>query len=138
MKKQLAMLTLFAVSVFSQPLSSEVFSTLDREVAGLMDAWVIITEERNGGSAGLFMAGTAILRAEAAYEAAVHCSREYLPREVVDSWVIYLKASADCIDQFQKAVRLYGTADKEEILLAAFSRWETRGREFLESVQTTR
>ena len=129
---------LFAVSVFSQPLSSEVFSTLDREVAGLMDAWVSMTDERSDGPEGLFLAGTAILRAETAYETAFLSGTEALPPEVLDSWIMYLKASADCIGHFREAVKFYGTADKEEILLASFARWETRGREFLESVQTTR
>jgi len=129
---------LYAVSGFSQPLCVEVFSTLDREVAGLMDAWVNMTEGRSGESAGLFAAGTAILRAKAAYEAAAISTDEALPAEIADSWAAYLKSSADCINHFREAVGSFGTAAAEEVLLASFARWETRGEEFLESVQSTR
>ncbi len=138
MMKQLIILMLFAVLAFSQSIDSETFSSLDREVAGLMDAWVNITEDRGDESFGLFMAGTAILRAEAALEVAILSNGETLPAEVLDSWTAYLKSSADCINVFKESVGSTHTASSEEILLASFARWETRGGEFLESVQSTR
>lgn len=67
---------IFAVYAPSQPLSPEILTSLDREVAGLMDAWVYMTEGGNNSSAGLFMAGTAILRAEAAFEVAVQSDND--------------------------------------------------------------
>lgn len=137
MMKQLVILMLFVVSVLARSLSTEVFCTLDREVAGLMDAWVNMKEGRSGESAGLLLAGNAILRAEAALEVAILSNDETLPAEVSSSWTTYLKSSADCISNFRKAVGSSGTAS-EEFLLASFTRWETRGEEFLESVQSTR
>ncbi len=136
--KQFVILILFAVSAFSQALSSEVFCTLDREVAGLMDAWVSLTEGRSSESEGLFTAGTAVLRAEAAYEVATLSGVEILPAEVTASWTRYLKSSADCIYHFRDAMGSSDTAGEEEVLFAAFARWETQGEEFLESVQSTR
>ncbi len=124
--------------MFPQSLSSEVFSTLDREVAGLMDAWVNMTEGRSNESAGLFLSGTALLRTEAAFEVAILCNAEALPAEVLNSWTAYLKSSADCINAFRETVGASNTAVAEEILLASFARWETAGEEFLESVQSTR
>lgn len=136
--KQLVLLMLMAVLAFSQSISSETFSSLDREVAGLMDAWVNILEDRGNESSGLFIAGTAILRAEAALEVATLSNDEILPAEVLDSWTAYLKSSADCINVFRESVGSIRTASSDEILIASFARWETRGREFLESVQSTR
>ncbi len=136
--KQLIILVFCALPVLSQSLSSETFTTLDREIAGLMDAWVNLTEGCSDESAGLFMAGTAILRAEAAIEIAVTDNCEALPSEVSLSWTSYLKSSADCITFFREAVGKPHSAESEEILLASFARWETSGEEFLESVQSTR
>ncbi len=138
MMKQLAILVLFVVPAFSQPLSADAFSTLDREVAGLMDAWVNMAEGRSDESAGLFIAGTAILRAETAYGIAVISSSDALPAEVIDSWFAYLKSSADCINHFREAAGSVSTAATEKVLLASFARWETQGEKFLESVQSTR
>ncbi len=138
MMKQLIILVFCALPVLSQSLSSETFTTLDREIAGLMDAWVNLTEGCSNESAGLFMAGTAILRAEAAIEIAVSDNSEALPSEVYLSWISYLKSSADCINLFREAVGKPQSAESEEILLASFARWETSGEEFLESVQSTR
>lgn len=103
-----------------------------------MDAWVNMIEGRGNESAGLFMAGTAILRAEAAFEASILTDYQAFPPEVLISWSAYLKSSADCINIFRKAVGSSDTAAVEEILLASFTRWETTGEEFLESVQSTR
>lgn len=139
MMKQLSALLIFAVFALAQPLSPEIFSSLDREVAGLMDAWVHMREGRDNSSAGLFMAGTAILRAEAAFDAAVLCDKDLLPVEVAEFWTAYLKSSADCINIFRKAVGSLATSDEvEELLLASFARWVTTGEELLESVQSTR
>lgn len=139
MMKQLSVLLIFAVSALAQPLSPEIFSSLDREVAGLMDAWVYMIEGRSNNSPGLFMAGTAILRAEAAFDAAILCENDLLPVEVAEFWTAYLKSSADCINSFRKAVGSLATSDEvEELLLASFARWETTGEELLESVQSTR
>jgi len=138
MVKQFAVLMLFAASVFPQSSGTEVFSTLDREIAGLMDAWVIMVEGRDDKSAGLFMAGTAILRAETAFEASILYNDQNFPPEVLTSWTAYLKSSADCINIFRKAVGSSDTTTEEEFLLASFARWETTGEEFLESVQSTR
>ena len=138
MMKQLIMLVLFVVSMLAQPLTPEGFINLDREVAGLMDSWVYLLEGRGDESAGLFIAGTAILRAKAAYETAVHCNVAALPPEVDEAWTRYLKSSADCIISFREAVGSADTAIMEEVLLASFTRWETTGEEFLESVQSTR
>jgi len=103
-----------------------------------MDAWVYMTEGGNNSSAGLFMAGTAILRAEAAFEVAVQSDNDLLPVEVIESWTAYLKSSADCINMFRRAVGSLTTSEAEELLLASFARWETAGEELLESVQSTR
>ena len=138
MMKQLLILAFCALPMLSQPLSVESFTTLDREIAGLMDSWVNLIEGCSNESAGLFMAGTAILRAEAALEVAASNSREALPSEVSVSWVSYLKSSADCIIFFQEAVGRPYSVELEEVLLASFARWETSGEEFLESVQSTR
>jgi len=130
-----------AVSVvlaFSQPLSTEEFSTLDREVAGLMDTWICMSEDESSEATGVLAAGTAVLRAEAALEAALFCDTQELPPEVVTSWVSYLKSSADCIRVFRQAVGSSDASSLEDVLLASFARWETSGGEFLESVQSTR
>jgi hypothetical protein len=136
--KQSAMVLFFFVSAFSQPLSSDAFCSLDREVAGLMDAWVLFTESGSLEGEGLLAAGTAILRAEAAYSNAVKCTSDFLPEEVAVSWVTYLKSSADCINSLRKAVGSSSTAVMGDVVLASFARWETQGEEFLESVQSTR
>ncbi len=131
----------FAVSAalaLSQPLSTEEFSTLDREVAGLMDAWVTVSNSGSSETAGVFAAGTAALRAEAALETALHRNTEELPPEVRNSWIRYLKSSADCIRVFRQAFGSSNTSSLEDVLLASFAKWETCGREFLESVQSTR
>ena len=138
MMKQLLILVFCALPLLAQSLSVETFTTLDREIAGLMDAWVNLTEGRSNESAGLFMAGTAILRAETALEAASSNSSEALPSEVHAAWVTYLKSSADCIVFFREAVGQTYSAESEEVLLTSFTRWETSGEEFLESVQSTR
>jgi len=138
MMKLQAVFLIFAVSAFSRPLSSDSFCSLDREVAGLMDAWVVLAESGNNDSSGLFTAGTAILRAEMAYADASGCSTGSLPEEVAISWIAYLKSSADCISHFRKTVAVSDSAVMEDMLLASFARWETQGEEFLESVQSTR
>jgi hypothetical protein len=127
-----------AVLAFSQPLSTEEFSTLDREVAGLMDAWISMSEDESSETTGVLAAGTAVLRAEAALEAALLCDTGELPPEVKSSWINYLKSSADCIRVFRQAVGSSNTSSLEDVLLASFARWETSGGEFLESVQSTR
>lgn len=105
-----------------------------------MDAWIILTEGNRSTSAGLFVAGTAILRAEAAFTVAVLADDESLPDEVKKSWTAYLKSSADCINDFRMVVGSSDSLENEndEVLLTSFARWETRGGEFLESVQSTR
>jgi len=131
----------FAVSValaFSQPLSTEEFSTLDREVAGLMDAWISVSEDGSGETPGVFAAGTAVLRAKAALETALLCDTGELPPEAGSSWIRYLKSSADCIRVFSKAIGSSNASSLEDVLLTSFARWETCGGEFLESVQSTR
>jgi hypothetical protein len=127
-----------AILAFSQPLSTEEFSTLDREVAGLMDAWIRMSEDESSEATGVLEAGTAVLRAEAALEAALLCGTEELPPEVKNSWVNYLKSSADCIRVFRQTVGSSDTSSMEDVLIASFARWETSGGEFLESVQSTR
>ncbi len=123
---------------FSQRLSTEDFSTLDREIAGLMDAWVNISEGQRTDATGLFTAGTAVLRAEKAFQNAKLCNVETLPAQVDSCWSNYLKSSADCIIIFQMAIGSSSFSSSENNLLTTFARWETCGEEFLESVQSTR
>jgi hypothetical protein len=141
MKKQLSILFVFTASVVLArpvPVTTETFSTLDREVAGIMDVWMGLVEQRSDESSGLFAAGTAVLRAEAALENALNCETDALPPEVLSSWITYLKSSTDCISTFRKAISSPGTSSFEETLLASFARWETNGGKFIESVQSTR
>lgn len=136
--KQLIILMVVTIVVFAQPMDSITFCTLDREVAGLMDALLIITTGQDDESTGVFTAGTAILRAEAALQAAILCDDSALPDEVLKPWTEYLKSSADCITHFRKVVGFPDSKTNKEVLLASFALWETTAEEFLESIQSTR
>lgn len=115
-------------------VNTDVFSSVDRETAGLMDAWVRVRMDERG----MFLAGTAVIRAETALSFACSASTGDLPEEVAKQWKRYLKASADCLFNFQRAIGDVSCSESEEKLLASFARWTTSGEEFLNSVQSTR
>lgn len=138
MKLQLFYLFLAVACAFAQPVTTEVFTTLDREISGLMDAWVLAEEEQSNSISGLFTTGTAILRAEFAFQAAYNCNSNNLPEIVASSWNQYLKSSADCISYMKKALAPSNSSITEEVLLSSFIRWEATAERFLESVQSTR
>lgn len=110
------------------------FCSLDREIAGLMDAWTLSMN----GSGGDFTTGTAMIRAEAALNAALQAEPDNMPEEAGKAWVSYLKASADCLFSFRLAAGGEDGTESEENLLASFTRWTTAGEEFLNAVQSTR
>ena len=116
-------------------VNTDTFCSVDREIAGLIDSWIALPREDSGG---LLSAGIALQRAEAAYAAAAEEETGNLPEEVSLRWSSYLKASADCIAAFRTAVSGAGNPGTEDILIASFNRWVTRGEEFLNSVQSTR
>ena len=138
MKIQLIFLFLIATYVFAQPVTTETFTTLDREISGLMDAWVLAGEEQNPSVNELFTTGTAILRAELAFQAASESNSDNLPELVVDSWYLYLKSSADCISYMKRAQAPSNVSITEDVLLSSFIRWEAAAERFLESIQSTR
>lgn len=116
-------------------VNTDAFCSVDREIAGLLDSWIALPREDTGG---LLTAGIALMRAEAAHTAAVSRDTGNLPEQVEHSWSGYLKASADCISTFRMALSSAGDPGIEDILIASFTRWETSGEEFLNSVQSTR
>ncbi len=116
-------------------VDTDAFCAVDREIAGLMDSWIALSMEDTGG---MLTAGIALIRAEAAHAAAASRDTGNLPEEVEHSWSGYLKASADCICTFRTALSSAGNPGIEDILIASFTRWETSGGEFLNSVQSTR
>ncbi len=116
-------------------VDTDTFCSVDREIAGLMDSWIALPQEDTGG---LLTAGIALMRAEAAYTSAVSMDTGDLPEEVARRWSGYLKASADCICTFRMALSSAGNPGTEDILIASFTRWETSGEDFLNSVQSTR
>ncbi len=115
-------------------VDTDTFCRLDRETAGLMDAW---TGQRNGFG-GAFTAGTAMIRAGSALTAARQENTSGMPEEAGRKWNEYLKASADCLFSFRLAMDNDNGRESEEMLLASFTRWLAAGEEFLNSVQSTR
>ena len=135
---QLFILLLATTFTFAQPVTTETFTMLDREIDGLMDVWVLTSEVQNDSISELFTTGTAILRAELAFQYAYDSSSENLPDAVAGSWYQYLKSSADCISYMKRALAPSDTSITESILLSSFIRWQNAGERFLESVQSTR
>lgn len=115
-------------------VNTETFCALDRETAGLMDAWI----ELQNGSGGNFAAGTAMIRAETALINALEAETEDMQEEAEGKWKRYLKASADCLFSFRLAIRNVNSSEWEDILLTSFTRWTNAGGEFVNSVQSTR
>ena len=130
------LLMVICMKAISTPVTAESFCSLDREIAGLMDAWTGLSVPGTGR--GLLSAQVAILRAEAAYSSALDCRSENLPEEVDLYWQKYMKASADCIFNCREAFREPDAVNSAELLSASFTRWETSGEDFLNSVQSTR
>ncbi len=133
---QTIFLLVICMKAVATPVTTESFCSLDREIAGLMDAWTCLRGSDTGR--GLLSAQMAILRAEAALSSALNCGRDNLPEEVDLYWQMYMKASADCIFSCREAFREPDAEDLAEFLTASFTRWETSGEEFLNSVQSTR
>jgi len=134
MKTCFLLLGVFAVLAMAERVDANTFSRLDRETAGLMDAW---TGQRNGSS-GSFTSGTAMIRVRSALAAARNAEVLFMPDEAKRKWTAYLKASADCLFSFRLALENVNSSESEEILLASFTRWTAAGEEFLNSVQSTR
>jgi len=135
---QIFYLIVFCFSAVSETVSTETFVSVDREIAGMMDAWVNLRSSSGTGMDGFFMVATAILRAEAAYNDALLYDRSNLPEEMAGIWSNYLKAAADCIFSCRTSLQNKDDHGSEETITASFSRWETCGGEFLSSVQSTR
>lgn len=138
MRTQLILVAAICSLAFSDSVSTETFTSVDREVEGMMDAWVTLQRGAGTGLSGFFTAGTAVLRAEIAYGNALMCDPGNLPPDIAAGWTNYLKASADCIFSCRTALMNFDAPGSEEIILASFSRWETSGGEFLSSIQSTR
>ena len=134
MKTCLLLLGVVSALAMAVRVNTDTFCMLDRETAGLMDAW---TEQRNGFG-GAFTAGTAMIRAASALTAAQQADTFGMPEEAGRKWNEYLKASADCLFSFRLAMGNDNSSESEEILLASFTRWLAAGEEFLNSVQSTR
>lgn len=127
------MLTVTALAG-AREVDADVFTLLDRETSGLMDAWVMIRQ----GSGGVITAGTAVIRAERALNEALGSETGHLPPEVSESWRSYLKAAADCLFTFRSVTPAEDPDSAEEALLASFERWTEAGEDFMHSVESTR
>jgi hypothetical protein len=134
MEKILLVIMTVSAMAAAGGVDTEVFSSLDRETEGLMDAWVLL----QNGSCGMLTAGTAMIRAEASLADAFARDTGNLPEEVAVRWTDYLKASADCLFSFGIALENVSGDESEEILVASFARWNSTGEEFLNSVESTR
>ncbi|HOP25680.1 MAG TPA: hypothetical protein PLM22_03735 [Candidatus Sabulitectum sp.] len=115
-------------------VNTGVFCSVDREIAGLMDAWTAL----ESGSYGSIEASAALLRAESALAMALESPRDNLPGDAEVKWTDYLKASADCIFTFRTAVSGHNGDGTAERLRTSFMRWNDAGMEFMDSVLSTR
>lgn len=130
------LLMVLCTELIAAPVTTESFSSLDREVAGLMDAWTGLHVP--GEDHGILSAQIAVLRAEAAWVSARNCNSDNLPVEVNIYWQKYLKASADCIFVCREVFCEPNAEDSAEFLSASFVRWGTSGEEFLNSIESMR